>query len=98
MIKNLPANAEDTGDVSSIPVGKIPWRRKWQPTPVFLSGKSHEWRRLAGYSPWGLKEYDTTEHINLSKRVSIFLPLLHPKNIILSLPVVSFPSLSEYCS
>ena len=34
-------------------VGKIPWRRKWQPTPVFLPGKSHGQRSLAGYSPWG---------------------------------------------
>ena len=43
-------------------VGKMPWRRKWQPTPVFLPGKSHEQRSLAGYSPWGLKESDVTEH------------------------------------
>ena len=42
-------------------VGKIPWRRKWQPTPVFLPGESHGWRNLAGYSPWGRKEADTTE-------------------------------------
>ena len=35
-------------------VGKIPWRRKWQPTPVLLSGKSHGQRSLAGYSSWGL--------------------------------------------
>ena len=40
--------------------GKIPWRRKWQPTPVFLPGKSHGQRNLAGYSPWGRKELDTT--------------------------------------
>ena len=37
-------------------VGKIPWRRKWQPTPVFLLGKFHAQRSLVGYSPWGLKE------------------------------------------
>ena len=36
-------------------IGKIPWRRKWQPIPVFLPGKSHGQRRLAGYSPWDLK-------------------------------------------
>ena len=36
-------------------VRKVPWRRKWQPSPVFLPGKSHEQRSLAGYSPWGLK-------------------------------------------
>ena len=35
-------------------VGKTPCRRKWQPTPVFLSGKSHGQKILAGYSPWGL--------------------------------------------
>ena len=45
-------------------VGKIPWKRKWQPTPVFLPGKSHEQRSLAGYSPWGHKESDTTEQPN----------------------------------
>ena len=43
-------------------VGKIPWSRKWQPTPVFLSGKSHGQRSWAGYHPWGHKELDTTEH------------------------------------
>ena len=42
-------------------VGKIPWRRKWQPTPVFLPGESHGQRSLAGYSPYGCKESDTTE-------------------------------------
>ena len=42
-------------------VGKIPWRRAWQPTPVFLPGESHGQRSLAGYSPWGHKESDTTE-------------------------------------
>ena len=41
-------------------VGKIPWRRAWQSTPVFLPGKSHGQRRLAGYKPWGRKESDTT--------------------------------------
>ena len=42
-------------------VGKIPWRRKWQPSLVFLPGESHEQRSLAGYSPWGCKESYTTE-------------------------------------
>ena len=45
-------------------VGKIPWLRKWQPTPVFLSGESHGWRGLVGYSPWGWKELGTTEHLS----------------------------------
>ena len=43
-------------------VGKIPWNRKWQPTLVFLPGKSHEQRSLVGYSPWDHKESDTSEH------------------------------------
>ena len=44
-------------------VGKIPWRRKWQPTPVFLPGESHGQRSLVSYSPWGHKESDTTEQL-----------------------------------
>ena len=43
-------------------VRKISWRRKWQPTPVFLPGKSQGQRSLAGYSPWGPKESDMTYH------------------------------------
>ena len=42
-------------------VGKIPWRRAWQPTPVFLPGESHGQRSLVGYSPQGCKESDMTE-------------------------------------
>ena len=42
-------------------VGKIPWRRTWQPTPVFLPGESHGQRSLARYGPWGSKELDMTE-------------------------------------
>ena len=40
-------------------VGKIPWRRAWQPTPVFLPGESHGQRRMVGYSSWAHKESDT---------------------------------------
>ena len=47
-------------------VGKIPWRRKLQPTPVFLPGEFHGQRNQAGYSPWGHKELDTTERLKLS--------------------------------
>ena len=46
-VKNPPANA---GRLDPW-VGKIPWRRKWQPTPVFFPGESHGQRSLAGYSP-----------------------------------------------
>ena len=47
-------------------VGKIPWSRQWQPTPVFFPGKSHGQRSLAGYGPWGCKESDTTERLHFS--------------------------------
>ena len=43
-----------------------PWRRKCQPTPVFLPGESHGWRSLVDYSPWGHKESDMTERLSLS--------------------------------
>ena len=42
-------------------IRKIPWRRKWQPPPVFLPGKFHGQKSLAGYSPWGCKALDMTE-------------------------------------
>ena len=48
-VKNPTDNAGD--------MGLIPWRRKWQHIPVFLPGKSHELRSLAGYSPWGHKSW-----------------------------------------
>ena len=57
MVKNLAANAGDTGDQ----VRKIPWIKKWQHPPVFLLGKFHGQRRLAGYNQWSCKELDTTE-------------------------------------
>ena len=40
------------------------WRRQWHPTPVLLPGKSHEWRSLVGYSPWGREESDTTGRLH----------------------------------
>ena len=56
-------------------VGKIPLHRKWQSTPVFLSGESHGQRSLAGYSPWCHKELDTTENTYILLSV-----LQHMKN------------------
>ena len=62
VVKNPSANARDIGEASLIPgLGRFPSRRAWQPTPVFLPGKSHGQRSLAGYSPWGRTESDTTE-------------------------------------
>ena len=45
-------------------VGKMPWWRKWKPTPVFLPGESHGQGSLVGYGPWGRTESDTTERLN----------------------------------
>ena len=56
-VKNPPVDFRRPG--FSPWVEKIPWRRAWQPTPIFLPGESHEQRSLVGYSPWGLKEWDT---------------------------------------
>ena len=58
MVKHLPAMQKTRFDPW---VGKILWRREWQLTPVFLPGESHGPRSLAGYSPWGHEELDTTE-------------------------------------
>ena len=53
-VKNPPANAGDVRDTGSIPgSGRSPWRRAWQPTPVFLPGQCHGQRSLASCSPWG---------------------------------------------
>ena len=52
--------------------GQKPWRRKWQPTPVFLPGKFRGQRSLVGYSPWGCKESDTTEQLHFF-RLSVLM-------------------------
>ena len=62
-------SACNAGDLVSIPwfdswVGKIPWRKKWQSTPVLLPGKSHGRRSLVAHSPWGRKELDRTERLH----------------------------------
>ena len=53
----------NAGDSGFIPGLGRPWRAKWQPTPVFLPGKSHGQRSLAGYSSLGHKESDMTERL-----------------------------------
>ena len=63
VVKNLPAHAGDTRVTGWIPgSGRFPWSTQWQPTLIFLPEESHGQRSLAGYSPWGHKESDTTEH------------------------------------
>ena len=57
-----------------------PWRRKWQPMLLFLPGKSHEWSRLEGYSPWGCKEWDTTEWLQFSSVAQSRQTLCDPMN------------------
>ena len=52
-------------------VRKIPWRRKWQSTPVLLPGESHGGRSLVGYSPWGRKESDTTERLHFTRLLCV---------------------------
>ena len=55
VVKNSAANAGDAGDLGSSRVGKISWRRAWQPSSIVLPGKSQGWWSLVGYSPWGHK-------------------------------------------
>ena len=56
--------------------GSVSWRRKWQPTPVFLPGKFLRWRRLMGYSPGGRKELDTTEWLSPHARSGGVKPMM----------------------
>ena len=62
--KESACNAGDPGSVPGL--GRFPWRRAWQPTPVFFPGESHKQRSLAAYSPWGHKESDATEQLTFS--------------------------------
>ena len=74
--KESACNAGDTGDTGSVPwIEKIPWRRKWQPAPVFLPVESHGWRSLAGYSPKGHTESDTTERLSVYLHTHIYVHL-----------------------
>ena len=76
MVKNLLVNTGDTEDAGSIPwLGRFPWRREWQLTPVFLLGKFHGQRRLVSYSPWGCKRVG---HDLATKQQLMKLPLKLP--------------------
>ena len=66
MVKNLLANAGDTGSIPGS--GRSPGEGNGNTTPGFLPGESHGQRSLAGYSPWGCKESDTTEQIDNKKQ------------------------------
>ena len=54
----------------------MPWRRAWQPTPVFLPGESHGQRSLEDYSPWGCKESDMTEQLSTQAYINIYFIFL----------------------
>src|SRR5574341_576780 len=60
--KAMPKNAQTTTQLHSSHM--LVWRRQWHPTPVLLPGKSHGWRSLAGCSPWGHEESDSTERLH----------------------------------
>ena len=72
------------GDLGSIPgLRKMPCRREWLPTPVFLPGGFHGQRSLAGYSTWGLNKSDTTEPLTLALSftfIYVFIQYLHNLN------------------
>ena len=67
MVKNLPVMPERPG--FNPWAEKIPWRRVWQPTAVFLPGEFHGQRSLEGYSPWVRKELDTIDQLNTVQAV-----------------------------
>ena len=67
-------------------VRKIPWRRKWQPIPVSLSGKSHGQRSLAGYSPRGHNESDMTQWLNTNIETSSLKIFICKNQLFNSLP------------
>ena len=82
MVKNPPANTGDAGKRCGFNpcVGRIHWRRKWQPTPVFLPGKSRGQRSLAGYSSSGCQESDSTWRLNLHTHTHKHINKIHTNN------------------
>ena len=71
VVKNLPA-MQETQEMWVQPLGQEdPWRRKWQPTPVFLSREFYGQRSAGGYSPWSHKESDTTEHAHTERKIDV---------------------------
>ena len=69
MVKNLPAMPET--QAQSPGSGKIPWKRGWLPTQVFLPGEFHGQRNLEGYCPQGCKEMHMTEQLSLTQNLHI---------------------------
>ena len=92
VVKNVPSNVGNTRLGFDPWVGKIPWRRAWQPTPVFLPGESYRRRSLVGYSPERRKESDTTERLTLA---------FEELSLTFSFPSLPFPpphnQVSDFC-
>ena len=85
MVNKPVTNTRDLRDTGSIlGLGRFSWRRAWQPTSVFLPGKSHGRRGLVGYSPWGHKELDMTEQLH-------FLSFHHPSSVAQLCPALCHP-------
>ena len=63
-------------------VGKMPWRRAWQPTSVFLPGEPHGQRNLAGYSPWILTKSDITEQLSRAQHCGPLINFFHETELI----------------
>ena len=69
MVKNPPAS---TGAAGSIPaLERSPWRRKWQPSLVFLPGEAHGQSSLVGYRPCGCKEWNTAERLSTQPKMDV---------------------------
>ena len=99
VVKNLPAKCRRLGFDPW--VGKIPWGRKWQNTPIFLPRKSHGQRSLKGYSPWCHKQLDMTEQLlflsltyTQSEKAGLKLKILKTK-IIASCPITAWQIYGE---
>ena len=91
-VKNLPAMQETW--IPSL-VGKIPWRRKWLPFPVFFLGEPHGQRSLAGYSSWGPKEFDATERQQQKKKKKV--TIYNTDRNVSSLRSISCTTIQDYC-
>ena len=76
-------------------VGNIPWRKKWQPTPTLLPGKSHGQRSLVGFSSWGCKELGTTEQLTRTHTRTLIGSSAGPESVCSTGDLGSIPQLGR---
>ena len=93
MVKNPPANAGSIRNSVQSLDWEDPLEEEWQPSPLFLPGEPHEQRSLAAYSPWGHKELDMTEWLNMHA-AQMTLERGVSLGALPSLPVPSSPNLT----